>query len=230
MYIVKALSTATHPKRVGEIPQADNWKAGQTENVDDALIQYYLDHTDVFTVLGKDGALTTGVAALATLAANDVLDGVIHQTTFTLTDLAQAVVNGTEYQGTKLYDFPAGRILVLGVAASIAQKTTSAIASTLHASSVGALALGTGTASNVALTSTMADLLPSTAFASSATINVAGTAVGGALAASAQFDGATTAKSLFINTAYATTTDVAADATQTLSGAIVVAWINLGDY
>jgi len=230
MYIVKASQTATYPKRVGEVPAKDNWTAGMVSEVDEALIQYYNDHTDVFTVLGRSGALTTGVAALSTLSAVDTFDGVVHQTVFTLTDLAQTVVNGTEYQGTKLYDFPAGRILVLGVTASIAQKTTSALASTLNASSTGALALGTATASSTTLNSTMADLLPSTAFTSSATINVAGTAVGAALAASAQFDGTSTAKDLYINTAYATTTDVDADATQTLSGTITVTWILLGDY
>jgi len=157
-------------------------------------------------------------------------DGTVVQSVFTLTDLAQAVVNGTEYQGTKIYDFPQGRILVLGVTASIAQKTTSALASTLNASSTGALGIGTATASSTTLASTMVDLLPSTAFTSSATINVAGTAVGAALAASAHFDGTTTAKAIYVNTAYATTTDVDADATQTLTGTVTVTWVWLGDF
>lgn len=163
---------------------------------------------------------------VATESGNDIL----HQTTLTLTDLAQSVVNGTEYQGTKIYDFPAGRILILGVTASIAQKTTSAIASTLNSGVTGALALGTATASSVTLSSTMANLLPSTAFTTSTTINVAAAAVGAALAASAQFDGTSTAIDMYINTAYATTTDVDADATQTLTGTIKISWINLGDY
>jgi len=181
-----------------------------------------------------DAAPATSIGAVpqslgATAVATEMGDSVLHQTTITLTDLAQTVVNGTEYQGTKIYDFPEGRILVLGVVATIAQKTTSELASTLNASSTGALAIGTATASNVTLNSTMADLLPSTAFTSSATINVAGTAVGSALAASAHFDGTGTAKDVFINTAYATTTDVDGDATQTLTGTVKITWINLGD-
>ena len=76
----------------------------------------------------------------------------------------------------------------------------------------------------------MADLLPSTAFTSSTVINVAGTAVSAALAASAQFDGTTTAKDVYLNTAYATTTDVDADATQTISGTVNITWVQLGDY
>lgn len=166
----------------------------------------------------------------STCVATETGDGVIHQTTLTLTDLAQAVVNGTEYQGTKIYDFPAGRILVLGVTASIAQKTTSAIASTLNSGVTGALAVGTATASSTTLNSTMANLLPSTAYTTSTTIDVAAAAVGAALAASAQFDGTTTPVDVYINTAYATTTDVDADATQTLTGNVTITWVNLGDY
>lgn len=152
------------------------------------------------------------------------------QTTLTLNNVPQAVTNGTEYQGTKIYDFPQGRILIMGVTATLQQKTTSVLASTLNASVTGAISLGTATASNVSLTSTMVDLLPSTAFTSSATINVAGTAVSAALAASAQFDGTSTAKDVYLNTAYATTTDVDGNATQTISGTVVITWCQLGDY
>lgn len=150
--------------------------------------------------------------------------------TLTLDNVPQAVVNGTEFQGTKLMTFPEGRLNVLGCTATLQQKTTSAIASTLNSGVTGAISLGTATASNVALTGAMVDLLPSTAFTSSTTINVAGTAVSAALAAAAQFDGTSTAKSMFLNTAYATTTDVDADATQTISGTITVVFAFLGDY
>jgi hypothetical protein len=182
------------------------------------------------------GKLTmTGGGAIGTVAAVDGLSvkhkqmGVLVQSTFTLTDVAQAVVNGTEYQGTKLFDFPEGFIKVEGVVASLAQKTTSALASTINAGVTGAVSLGTATASNVSLTSTMVDLLPSTAFTSSATINVAGTAVVAGLAASAIFDGHSTAKSMFLNSAYATTTDVDGNGTQTFTGTIIVTWLALGD-
>lgn len=142
--------------------------------------------------------------------------------------MAQAVINGTEYQSTKLFNFPLGRIAVHGTVATLAQKTTSAIASTLNSGVTGAIAIGTAAATNVALTGAMVDLAPSTAFASSTTINVAGTAVSPILAAAAQFDGTVTAKDVYLNTAYATTTDVDADATQTLTGTITITWSNLG--
>jgi len=168
--------------------------------------------------------------ATGSITVKNVQFGPFCQTTLTLNNVPQTVTDGTEYQGTKIYDFPAGRINVLGCTATLQQKTTSALATTLNASSTGAIALGTATASNVSLTSTMVDLLPSTAFTSSATINVAGTAVSAALAASAQFDGTSTAKDVYLNTAYATTTDVDGNATQTISGTVVLTWAALGDY
>lgn len=171
-----------------------------------------------------------GVKESASVSVKHVAFGPFVQTTLTLSNVAQTVTDGTEYQSTKLFTFPQGRINVLGVTATLQQKTTSALASTLNASSTGAIALGTAAASNVSLTSTMVDLLPSTAFTSSATVNVAGTAVSAALAAAAQFDGTTTAKPVYLNTAYATTTDVDGNATQTISGTVVITWVNLGDY
>jgi hypothetical protein len=175
---------------------------------------------------GSAGTLET----VSGLTVEHNVVGPLVQTTFTLTDVAQAVVNGTEYQSTKLFTFPEGRISVLGVTASLAQKTTSTLASTLNASSTGALSLGSAAASATTLANTMVDLLPSTAFTSSATINVAGTAVGAALATAAQFDGTSTAIPVYLNSAYATTTDVDGDATQTFTGTITITWILLGDY
>lgn len=156
--------------------------------------------------------------------------GPLHQITLTLDNVGQTVTNGTEYQSTLLYTFPEGRVNVLGCTATLQQKTTSAIASTLNSGVTGAIALGTAAASNVSLTGTMVDLLPSTAFTTSTTINVAGTAVSASLAAAAQFDGTASAKTMRLNTAYATTTDVDADATQTISGTIRLTFLWLGDY
>jgi len=178
--------------------------------------------------LDKAGAAVA--PATGSIVTKHAQFGPFCQTTLTLNNVPQTVVNGTEYQGTKIYDFPAGRILVMGVTATLQQKTTSVLASTLNTGSTGAISLGTATATNVSLTSTMVDLLPSTAFTSSTTINVAGTAVSAALAASAQFDGTATAKDVYLNTAYATTADVDADATQTISGTVVITWTQLGDY
>ena len=43
------------------------------------------------------------------------------------------------------------------------------------------------------------------------------------------FDGTGTAKEVYLNSAYATTGDVDADATQTWTGYVELTWIHLGD-
>jgi hypothetical protein len=207
--------------------------------IDRSFIQQALLSLDQKKAFGSmvdafEGASASSVTVNANgVVASEAGFTPIRQTLLILTDVAQAVVNGTEYQGTKLITFPEGRILVLGCVASLAQKTTSSVApgATLNASSTGSLALGSVTASNTTLSSTMVDMAPATAFTSSATINVAGTAVNPVLAAAAaQFDGHTTATAMYLNSAYATTTDVDGDATQTWTGTIKVTWILLGDY
>lgn len=182
----------------------------------------------VSTSVSAVGAVESAFSA--TVSAAESVHGAVHVTVLTLTDVPQAVVNGTEYQSSKIYTLPEGRILVLGSQATLAQKTTSALASTLNASSTGAVSMGSAPASNVTLSSTMVDLGPSTAFTSSATINVAGTAVNVVLAASAQISGVSTPVSLYLNSAYATTADVDGDATQTWTGTIRLVWMQLGDY
>ncbi len=168
-----------------------------------------------------------GSLGVAGLAVQELGDDAVHQTVLTLTDVAQAVVNGTEYQGTKLYSFPQGRLYIVGVTMNIAQKTTSALAGTLNSGSTGAVSLGSAVASATTLASTMADLMASTAFTSSTTVNVAGAAVGG-VHAPVSLDGHATAADLWLNSAFATTGDVDADATMTWTGTITVTWANLG--
>jgi len=174
------------------------------------------------------GSVPAAVAAY--VAARHVGVGLVNQTTLTLTALPQTVVDATEYQGDKIWTFPEGRILVLGAVATLAQTTTSILADTLNASSTGAVGVGTTTATATTLATTTQNLIPTTAFTSSATINVAGTAVSAPLAASAQFDGTTTAVVAFLNSAFATTANVDADATMTWTGTVKLTWINLGDY
>ena len=178
------------------------------------------------------GSTTPAAGTLATvtgLTSNEFQCGPFRRTRFILAAMPQAVVNGTEYQGTKIFTFPEGRIYVLGCVASLAETTTSDVASTLNSAVTGALALGTSTASNVALTGAMVDIAPSTAFTTSASTNVAGAAAAPVLAAAAFFDGTGTAKEVYLNSGFATTGDIDLDATMTWTGYIELTWINLGD-
>lgn len=168
-------------------------------------------------------------ATSGSVTVDHVAFGPFVQTTIRLDNVSQSVVNGTEYQGTKIFSFPQSRMYVVGATATLQQKTTSTIASTINSGSTGAIGVGTATASATTLATTMQDIIPTTAFTSSTTINVAGTAVSAVLASPAVFDGTGTAKDLYLNTAYATTTDVDGNGTQTISGVVRVTWINLGD-
>ena len=169
-----------------------------------------------------------GTVGTSVTAVEYGTDGLVHRTVLTLTALAQTITNTTaEYAGSLIYTFPQGRILVLGALASVAQTTTTTIATSISAGATGAMGLGSAIATATSLTSTMVNMMPSTAYTSSATINVAAAVANGALAASAQIDGTTTPVPVYFNTAIATGS---IDGGQTFTGTVTLSWINLGDY
>jgi hypothetical protein len=162
------------------------------------------------------------------VAAAEYGNGVIHKTVLTLTATGVTVANttGASFGGLKLYDFPAGRILVLGVTADLSFDWSG---TDIAATGSGDFALGTTITADATLNGTDVDLLPSTAMTDPF---VAGVGTGkGALAASAQFDGTGTAKDLNINIIIddADVEDAATDVVS-VTGTITVTWINLGDY
>lgn len=219
---ISALTTYPLQKITLPVGATLRWTGSETRVMDSSgqLLQTITDTSSV------------GAAAASGNAATEVINGVIHQTTLTLNDVSVAMVDATIQGGsTKIYDFPEGRVLVLGCTASLAPKTTSTVASTINAGVAGVWALGTAVATaDAALTSTEADLLPSTAWTSSTTINVAAATVTGALASSAQFDGTTTAKDMYLSACVTGATDIDADGTVAWSGTVKITWILLGDY
>lgn len=171
------------------------------------------------------GAVPAALAA--TVTASEQGSGATRRTVITLSGLSQAIPNGaSEWCGTDIYDFPAGRILVHGVTASLTPTTTTTIATTVTSGATGAIAIGTVTDDGTHST-TKVDLLPDTAYTSSTVINVAAATVTAALAASAQFDGTATAKKAFLNNKIAVNS---ADGAVSWSGTITITWTNLGDY
>jgi hypothetical protein len=236
MYSVKNISakTVTMPKTIAEKTVqsvSGNWAPGQIDQVEDALINEYIKNSSVFTVLSKNGAVTTGVAALTGLTATDVcLDGVHHQTTFNLAAVPLTVTDALAYASQKLFDFPEGRILIEGATASLQFAVTSDRASTINDSASLTWSLGSAAASSSSLTSTMVDQLPLATKVLSASTNALNTASTNKLAASAQFDGTGTPIASYLNTAFATGTDIDADGTMTAAGTITITWTALGDY
>lgn len=172
-----------------------------------------------------------GAANGSTVTAVETGFGAYRRTVLTLAATPMTIVDANVAGSVKVYDFPEGRILLLGCIASLAPTTTSTLASTLNASAAGVLALGSASAAaDATLTSTEADMLPSTAVTHSATINVAAATVTGALAAAAQFNGTSTPIDMYLNAAITTATDIDGDATVTWSGVITFHWVNLGDF
>lgn len=160
----------------------------------------------------------------ATVVASEAGDSLVHQTTLTITGLSQAIADASSWASTKIYDFPTGRIIVLGCKASLAPTTTTAIATTIKSGVAGSVALGSVATDSIALTGTEVDLAPATVTANSTTINVAAAAVAPVLAASAQFAGPL---DMYLNSSVAAA-DIDGDGAISWTGTVKVTWINLG--
>lgn len=185
------------------------------------------DLVDQLNAVSNSGAVNG-----ATVVATEQL-GAVHQTLINLNATPLTIVDAAVGGGVKIYTFPEGRILVLGCVGTMAFTTTSVLASTLNTGVTINWGLGsviTAAQASGTLATTEVDLLASTNATASATINVAGAASNGKLAAAAQFDGTTTPIAMNLNVGVATNTDIDGDATVTVNGTVVVTWINLGDY
>jgi hypothetical protein len=234
MFTVRSNQNATYPTRVGETPQANNWQSGTVLQVDEKFRAYYTEHSDVFTILASDGALTTGVEVLTGLSAVNVSQNLIQQVTFTLNDVSVAVTDALAYASKKIFTFPAGRILLLGSIASLKWAVTTdraATSGTINDSASLTWALGSVAASNITLASTMINVLPKlTTVLDGAEAAYTATATAGALAASAQFDGTSTATPVYLNVGFETNTDIDNNGTLNAKGTITLTYLNIGDY
>lgn len=153
-------------------------------------------------------------------------DGILHQTTLTFTltgdhdlDLADSADHGT---GIKIYDFPNGSIQILGA-------TCNAVVTSTNAEGGGAtfpMALGSEVgADDATLTSTEADIIPSTAVAGGEDKDFHATLAAPILFANA----GSTDLDLYLNAAILDTVSEGA-VTIAVTGTVTITWINLGDY
>lgn len=173
---------------------------------------------------------TAGTSPIATAVVTHPTNSPVMQSLITLSAAPVSVTDANAYGGTKILDFPEGRILILGVTASVQWAVTTDRTTTINDNASLTWGLGTATASNATLTGTMVDLLPKTTKVLSVATTGLNTASTAALAASAHFDGTSTAKDAYLNAAFETDTDIDGDGTLTATGTILVTWINLGDY
>jgi hypothetical protein len=171
-----------------------------------------------------------GAAAGTGVTASESGNGIIQQTTLTLASVGITVTDALAYASQKVYDFPAGRILILGSTASLAWSVTSDRDTTINNSAAMDWAVGTAAASNITLATTMLDLVPKVDQTLDGAVAAFTTAGTGALAVSAQFDGTGTAKDAYLNVSFPTNTDIDADGTLVVTGTIKITWVQLGDY
>jgi hypothetical protein len=149
--------------------------------------------------------------------------GILHQTVFTLTDLAIVQLdNGANASGgVEIYTFPKGYIKHLGTVVNLAL-TTDAGASADFAGGLGSVTA----AADGTLASTEQNFIPSTAL--SATASAATFAALSTATEEVGFDGTSTPKGLYLN--FADTHDVGGLAVHVhCTGTITVNWLYLGD-
>jgi hypothetical protein len=191
-----------------------------------ATLRYTADGIEVDT---PDVPTNVGTPT-ANVTASEQGNGLIQKTVLTLSDLSVTVGNttGVSFGGSKIYDFPAGRILVHGVVASNISfdLTDEGNATPIEATHGGDIAIGTTPPSDGTLTNADVDLLPSTSIDP-----ISAGVAGAALAASAQFDGTGTAKDAFFNVLI-DDADVGNGASDVIlvSGTVTITWTYLGNY
>ncbi len=97
---------------------------------------------------------------------------------------------------------------------------------------MGVGSVQTTTQDSGTLATTQQDIVNAFACTSSATINVAGTAVNGKQLGTTtiRLDGTSTAQPIWLNCGVVTNTDIDGDATTTWTGTVVVTWVYNGDY
>lgn len=150
------------------------------------------------------------------------------KTVITLSGLSVTMTDATtagSHGSVKLYDFPACNLFFLGGTCDLTL-TAGAGGITDTAAVVAAIGTATVGTDNATLTSTEADLIPSTA---SPLTGGAGVTKGKTVTAGAVvFDGTDTAKDAWLNLAVPDAGSTADD-TLTVSGTITLVWSNLGD-
>jgi hypothetical protein len=178
------------------------------------------------TLTTAQGVGTANAAANVTAVEHGAAD-VIHKTVLTLAATPVSVVGaaGVGFGGVKCYDFPEGRILVLG---SVADLTIDVSGDDISDTGSGDIGLGTVIVADADLgDATDVDLGPSTALTDPFVAGIGDAQV--ALAASAQFDGTATAKDANLNVLI-DDADIAGTEVALFSGTWTLTWINLGDY
>jgi len=163
----------------------------------------------------------SGPASLVTVEEYSPPGIPLRQTKFTFNSATLTFNdNGTTGSGgLQVYDFPKGNITVLNAVSKLTYSISGSLTDAGLVSSVGSVTA----AADGTLTSTEADIIASTATASTS----GAATFSGRLSAAAFLNGTSTAADLFLNLASAN--DPVGAKTVTVTGWLIVTWINGGD-
>jgi hypothetical protein len=242
MYLVKSLGVASAVVGPGNIV---NCVANQYIIVEDAAILDFQNEPTAWTVvagpdfldvmLGLSGVSDAGSGSVpaasgtaGVTAADSNIGGGLHQTVFTFTDV-DVVTTDAGAAGThgsiQLLDLPAGLIEYIGATSNLAI-VSDATGLDVDAELVASVGTVTTATDNATLTTTEADLIPSTVCTLTASV---GAMAGKSTATEkALHDGTATAIEAFLNFA-APDADSTGNDTITVNGTVTLTWINLGD-
>lgn len=175
---------------------------------------------------GVTAAAPANGAAAGTGNVASEQGGTLHTTVLTLTALSVTMTDAGAagcHGGTKIYDFPAGNVIILGATTDLAI-TAGAGGITDTASVVGSVGSVVAATDNATLTTTEANIVPST----TATLTGGVGACDGESTAVAILDGTATAVDAYLNFAVP---DAGSSASDTLSvtGTVTIVWVALGD-
>lgn len=181
------------------------------------------DHNDwdqlVAEVIAMQGGSAQGTVSGGTVAEGG---GTVHQTVITLAAF-QALVAGVGVGdvGSKIYDFPTGLISILG---AVMDLTITASGGQISSTASVVASIGSVTAAHDAtLTSTEADIVPSTAYTLVASVKHA---VGLGVTPKI-FDGTGTPASAYLNIAVPDADRSDTSENLSVSGTIKITWVNL---
>lgn len=175
---------------------------------------------------GKGAPAGTGVSA-----QENGIGGAIQKTTLTFTSLGVTVANttGASFGSQKIYDFPLGRILILGGRALL---TFTWAGTGIAAAGSGDASLGTTATADATLGGTDVDIMASTAMIDPFVLGVGAlgaAGLGGNLITPTTFDGTATAKDMYLNLICDDADVSDADSSViTVNGTITFSWVNLG--
>lgn len=152
--------------------------------------------------------------------------GPVHTTVLTITALSITMTDATTagcHGSQKIYDFPAGNIVILGATTDLAI-TAGAGGITDTAAVVGSVGSATVGTDNATLSGTEANIVPSTAASLTGGVG----ACDGQSTGVVVLDGTDTAADAYLNLAVPDAGSSAND-TISVSGTVTLVWVNLGD-